>query len=137
MRRIRLTPATRQMCLDLVRQAPEGWYFTPPQEPTRNLEQNAKMWAMLGDISEQVAWSVNGKPEYLSPDEWKNIATASLRQEQRMAMGIRGGFVMLGRRTSRMTKSEMSELIEFLYAFGSEQGVVWSEEIQVPEWVAA
>lgn len=133
-KRIRITPATRRMCVQLVQDAPEGYMFTPPQEPTRNLEQNAKMWAMLGDISEQVAWSVNGKPEYLSPDEWKNIATASLRQEQRMAMGIRGGFVMLGRRTSRMTVREMSELIEFLYAFGAEHGVQWSEKHEVPAW---
>lgn len=137
MRRIRLTPATRRMCVQMVVDAPEGYMFTPPQEPTRNLEQNARLWAMLGDIAAQVHWSVNGRLEKLTPEEWKDILTASLYQEQRMAQGVRGGYVMLGRRTSKMTVRQMSELIEFLFAFGAEQGVVWSEEIRVPEWAAA
>lgn len=34
MRRIRITPVTRQMCHELVRQAPDGHYFTPPRKPT-------------------------------------------------------------------------------------------------------
>ena len=137
MRRIRITPVTRQMCHELVRQAPDGHYFTPPQEPTRNLEQNAKLWACLSDIAAQVQWPVNGRLERLTPEEWKDILTASLYQEQRMAQGVRGGYVMRGRRTSRMTVRQMSELIEFVLAFGAEQGVVWSERFEIPGWVEA
>lgn len=103
---------------------------------TRSLDANAKMWAMLSDISRQVKWPINGQLETLSPEDWKDISTASLHQENRIAQGIRGGFVVLGRRTSKMTVREMSELIEFLYAFGAEQGVVWSERVDIPEWAA-
>ena len=31
-----------------------------PVKSRRTLEQNAKLWAMLGDISRQVEWPVNG-----------------------------------------------------------------------------
>ena len=35
--------------------ADEG-YIVTIAEPSRNLEQNAKMWAMLADLSEQTDW---------------------------------------------------------------------------------
>lgn len=94
--------------------------------PTRTLEQNAKMWAMLGDISSQVQWHVDGKMQYLDSEDWKDILTAGLKKTQRVAAGIEGGFVMLGQRTSKMKIGEMIELIEFCLWFGAERGVVWS-----------
>ena len=94
-------------------------------EDLRTLDQNAKMWAMLGDIASQVWWSVNGKQEKLTAYEWKDIFTASLKQHSRVAMGLDGGFVILGAHTSRMSKSLMSELIELMLAFGAEKGVTW------------
>ncbi len=115
--------------------APDGHYFAPPVEPTRTLDQSAKLHAMLADVSRQVKWPVNGQLERLSIDDWKAVIVASLMQEKRMAAGVRGGFVILGKRTSSMSIREMSECIEFLYSFGDEQGVVWSEPIEVPGWV--
>lgn len=99
-------------------------------KPTRTLEQNAKMWAMLTDIARQVQWHVDGRMQYLEPEDWKDILTAGLRKTQRVAAGVEGGFVMLGARTSRMKIGEMIELIEFMYWFGSEYGVRWSEPVE-------
>lgn len=96
-------------------------------KPTRTLDQNAKLWAMLGDIADQVQWQIDGKLEYLKSEEWKDILTAGLRKHQRVAAGIDGGFVILGEHTSSMTVGQMSELIELMYAFGAEHGVEWSE----------
>jgi len=45
-----------------------------------------------------------------------------------MAQGLDGGVVMLGMRTSRMRKDQLSELIELIYAYGSEWGVNWSTD---------
>lgn len=95
-------------------------------KPTRTLEQNSKMWAVLTDISRQVEWHVDGKLQHLEPEDWKDILTAGLKKHQRIAAGIEGGFVMLGRRTSKMKIGEMVELIEFALWFGTERGVVWS-----------
>lgn len=96
-------------------------------KPRRTLEQNSKMWAMLTDIADQVQWQIDGKLEYLKPEEWKDILTAGLRKHQRVAAGIDGGFVILGDHTSGMTIGQMSEMIELCYAFGTEHGVAWSE----------
>jgi hypothetical protein len=97
-------------------------------EPKRSHEQNDRMWAMLTDVSEQLEWPIDGKTQRLSPEEWKDVLTAALKREQRVAMGIDGGFVILGQRTSKMTKRELSDLMELIAAFGAEQRVVFHEK---------
>jgi hypothetical protein len=94
-----------------------------------SLASNRKMWACLGDIAKQVQWPVNGFVQFLSAEDWKDILSASLKKEGRMAQGIDGGFVMLGQRTSKMKVKEMCDLIEIIYAFGANNGVVWSESV--------
>jgi hypothetical protein len=96
-------------------------------QPTRTLDQNSKMWAVLTDIAQQVQWHVDGRLQYIEPEDWKDILTAGLKKTQRIAAGIEGGFVMLGQRTSRMTIGQMVELIEFAQYFGDSHGVVWNE----------
>ena len=89
---------------------------------TRSLDQNAKMWACLTDISRQVDWY----GQKLSPDDWKHVLSASLRK-QRAVPGIDGGFVVVGLSTSQMTIAEMSEMIELAHAFGANKGVVFHD----------
>lgn len=89
----------------------------------RSDEQSRKMWAMLGDVARQVEWH----GQRLDKEAWKDMVTAALKR-QRVVPGLEGGFVVLGTSTRRMTKPEMSEMIEFLYAFGAEHGVRWTDE---------
>jgi hypothetical protein len=90
---------------------------------TRSSEQNARMWAMLTDVSRQVEWY--GKR--LAPEDWKHVFSSSLRKLD-VVPNIEGtGFVALGLSTSRMTKGEMSDLMELMLAFGAERGVAWSD----------
>lgn len=91
---------------------------------TRSNEQNRRLWAMLRDVSQQVNWYGN----HLKDHEWKDVFTASLKQ-QRAVPGIDGGFVVLGSPTSKMTIAEMTELIELMMAFGCERGVMWSDPL--------
>ncbi len=95
--------------------------------PKRSIEQNARLWALLTDVSLQVEWPVDGKLQRLSPEDWKEIFTAGLTKHQRVAQGVEGGFVMLGTRTSRMTVAEMCDLQTLIEAFGAERGVRWSD----------
>lgn len=88
----------------------------------RSLDQNAKLWVLLAEVSRQVDWY----GEKLSPEDWKHVFTASLTK-QKAVPGIDGGFVVLGQSTSRMNKHQFSELIEVIYAFGANQGMTWSE----------
>ena len=98
-----------------------------PVKSRRSIVANAKMWAMLADIARQVEWPVNGVMTKLDAEDWKSLITAAAKNEIRMAQGIGGGVVMLGVSTRKMTVEEMSNVIEQLYAFGAERGVVWSE----------
>lgn len=93
---------------------------------TRSLSQNARLWAMLTDVSEQVEWY--GRK--LTPDDWKHVFTAAL-SKQDVVPGIGGGFVVLGKATSKMTKSEMAELQTLIEAFGAQRGVKFT----APDWV--
>lgn len=118
-------PLARRNAAHACAVAPDG-YRVEIKERTRTLDQNDLLWSILTDLSKQVDWSINGKLEKLSPEDWKDILTASLDQEHRIAEGIRGGFVMLGRRTSKMGVRKMSELISFARSVGDEKGVQWS-----------
>ena len=97
-------------------------------EEKRSSEQNARMWAMLADVARQVQWPVNGVMTTLEPEDWKSLVTAAVKSETRMAAGLSGGFVMLGRKTSTMSVQEMTDVIEYLFAFGAERGVEWKNE---------
>jgi NinB protein len=97
-------------------------------KPTRTLEQNSRLWALLTDVSRQVQWPVDGKLQRLSPDEWKDIFSAAHTKGQRVAQGIDGGFVMLGARTSKMKVGDMCELQCLIEAFGVEHNVVFNEQ---------
>ncbi len=101
-------------------------------EPIRSAEANARMWCRLEDVSRQVDWSVNGKMGKLSKEDWKDIFSAELGKEQRIAQGLSGGFVLLGMRTSKLKKREMMDLILIIEAFGAERGVTWSDPQVVP-----
>ena len=84
----------------------------------RSDAQNRRLWAMLSDISAQVEWY--GRK--LTPEDWKNMFTAALKQYDTVP-GIEGGTVVLGQSTSKMTKAEMSDLQTLMEAFGVKHGV--------------
>ena len=111
----------RRRAIQAVQAAPDGYVVTVADK-TRTGDQNALLWALLTDVSDQVDWYGNK----LSQEEWKHVFTAAL-QKQKVVPGLDGGFVVLGQSTSRMTKSEFGELIELIRAFGVEHYVEWNE----------
>lgn len=103
--------------------ADEG-YIVTISEPSRNLEQNAKMWAMLADLSAQTDWHGNK----LNPEEWKDLLSAGLVQSKVVPNMTGNGFVILGQRTSKLSKSQFAALIELITAFAVERGVIFGDE---------
>lgn len=94
------------------------------KEVKRSLSQNDLLWARLTHVSQQVEWY----GQKLSPTDWKDIFTASLRKA-RVTPGIDAGtFVVLGLSTSDMSKAEFSDLLELIAAFGAEHGVKFQDE---------
>lgn len=91
--------------------------------PKRSVPQNDLMWSRLTEIAENVVWY----GQKLSPDDWKDIFTASLRKA-RVVPGLdAGSFVPLGMRTSDMSKEEMTALLDLIDAFAAERGVEFHE----------
>ena len=122
MKRI-LSKLSRPTCHADIYGAPDGW-TCEVKAPVRNSEQNARLWASLGEVAKQVEWY--GKK--LTPEDWKNIFSASLRKLTVVPNLDGSGFVALGLSTSSMTKREMSDLLELIYAFGAERGVVFKDD---------
>jgi NinB protein len=102
-------------------QAERRWVLTV-KPATRSTKQNARLWAMLTEISEQVDWY----GQKLAPEEWKDVFSAAMKRSK-VVPGLDGGFVVCGQSTSKMTRAEMSEMQEMMAAFGVEKGVVWRE----------
>ena len=123
MRKTFILPIGRERALEAVRTAPDGFAVTVA-ERTRSLDQNAAQWPILQAFSDQLVWPVNGKMETLTPEEWKDLLTAAFKRETvRVAMGLDGGMVMLGARTSKFGKKEFSDWLEFLHATAADRGV--------------
>ena len=119
----RLTKQTRALAVETVQNAPEG-HIVSIREPNRTLEQNATLWRILTAFSGQLEWPVNGQMVKLEPEDWKDILSAAFKRERaRLAMGLDGGVVMLGLRTSKMGKAEFSEFLDFLNAVAVERNV--------------
>lgn len=94
----------------------------------RNVEQNAKLHALLTEIAAQVEWA--GKR--WSVEDWKRLLTAGwLRARKESAIVVPAidghGFDVLYRHTSSLSKAEFSELIDYVQAWAAEHGVRCAE----------
>jgi hypothetical protein len=114
--------ATKEKAIAWVKNAPWNTRFEL-KESKRTLDQSAKMWAMLTEISRQLKdWP--GGP--YTADDWKDYGMHALKKARWMP-DEEGGMVPIGMRSSDLSKAEMSDLIELLYAFGARHGVTFTE----------
>ena len=124
----------RQRAIAYLRDEAPAGVVVKVSEQTRTLDQNAAQWPILDAFSRQLQWPVNGHMVSMEPEEWKDVLTAAFKGETvRLAMGLNGGVVMLGMRTSKMDKRVFSDWLEFLHAIAAERGV----DIQASEPAAA
>ena len=100
--------------------------------PKRSNDQNAAMWAMLGDIAAQLLWHKDGIMQLMDVEEWKLVMLDALRREHRDQMKLvpntdHTGFVNVsGTSSSDLEGPEMHDLLTIISAFGDQHGVVWS-----------
>jgi inactivated superfamily I helicase len=114
--------ARRRALADVANAAPGSVVKVEPAK--RSNDQNAAQWPILEAFSQQLQWPVNGAMTHMSADEWKDVLTAAFERETvRLAMGLDGGVVMLGLRTSRFSKSRFSEWLDFLNSIAAQRGV--------------
>lgn len=114
-------PKHRAAAVRLIGLAPDGAVVTV-SPPRRSLDQNARMWAMLSSVSRQLEHNGTKYP----PETWKAIFMHALGHQIRMVPGLDGEPFPLGYRSSRLSKEQMSDLMEFITAEGIRRGVDFS-----------
>lgn len=127
--------ATLVLYSDTMRQKAINWIKSAPKEtrvefkePKRTLPQNDRMWSMLTDIAEQKTY--HGLK--LDTNSWKLIFLDGLNRETRIVPNLdNDGFVQLNQSSSKLSKSEMTDLIELMFAWGAENGVTFHDQPEV------
>ena len=98
------------------------------KKPGRTIPQNDRMWAMLTDIAEQMTWPPENGIR-LNTEDWKLVFLDALKREIRTVPNLDNtGFVNIGRSSSDLSKEEMTDLIELMFAFGAKHGVTFHDE---------
>lgn len=108
---------TRMAAHKLVDAAPQGAILNI-RPATRSNEQNALLWALLSAVS-------RAKPDgrQHTPDVWKCLFMQACGHAVQFEVGLDGAPFPLGFRSSRMTKDQMTDLIEFILAYCAEKGI--------------
>lgn len=94
--------------------------------PKRTLDQNSLFWVLLTEVATQLRWH----GQKLTPDDWKLQFLDALRRSKQEELRIvpnidNTGFVNLSSSSSDLSKDEMSEMIELIYAFGAKHEVTF------------
>lgn len=121
------TDAIRDKAVHWIRVAPKDTRVTF-QGPKRTLPQNDRLWAMLTDVSTQMDWAGARR----SPEDWKlmflDYLERELGHEPNIVPSLDGeGYVRLDGSSSKLSVEEMTMLIELIFKFGAEHGVVFHE----------
>lgn len=117
------SPGLAWMQETLMRGLKAGPVVVEFKRESRSVDQNALLWALLADISNQVTWFDRKH----SPEVWKDIITGSFRGAEFVPNLEGTGFVMIGLRTSKMDKPTFSALIDYIHSFGADQNIQWSD----------
>lgn len=124
MRYTLVRPDVRQRAMLAVSEAPAGFVVTI-KEPTRNLDQNALLHALLTEVADEHEWAGRKR----DVETWKRLMVAAWDRARGAAIeylpALDGhGVDIVFRRTSQLSKAECCELIEFINAWMAEQEVV-------------
>jgi len=95
------------------------------EKETRSSEQNRKMWAMLGEIAEQL--QINGQS--FDKDRWKAIMLHAWGEQVEFLPTLDGtSFFPYGHQTSKLSTKKMSSFLEFIIAEGTQRGVKFADD---------
>ncbi|MCA6108167.1 recombination protein NinB [Bradyrhizobium cenepequi] len=118
-----LSVVDRQKAREILESAPIGSRLEVRAAPARSLKQNDLMWGRLADIANQVVWH----GQKLTDQDWKDVLTASMRRAKIVPNIDGDGFVQIGYRTSQFTTPEMTMFLDLIDAFGTQQGVKFTD----------
>ena len=94
--------------------------------PKRSIPQNDRMWAMLTEIAAQKEHC----GRRYTPDQWKVLFLHACGREVQFIPALDGStFIPWGQSSSDLSKDEMTALIEFMFAWGAQNGVVFADPL--------
>jgi hypothetical protein len=121
-------PQARDRAIQAVREAENGLeVIIKPQ--SRSSAGNALLHALIADVARQLEWA--GKKQ--TQETWKRLLVAAWSRVRGEPLTVLpaldgSGVDIIPVRTSKLTKGECADLIEFIYAWGTEHGVQWSDQ---------
>lgn len=93
------------------------------KQSKRSLDQNAALWAKLTDVASQAEHNGRKYPA----DMWKVLMLHAIGREVQFIPALDGKtFLPWGQSSSDLSKAEMTALLDFIDAWGTEHGVVFS-----------
>jgi len=127
----------RANAIKAVQAAPAG-FMVQISEPTKKREQEEKYHAMIADVARQVEhigrkWDLDDMKRLLVDEfaEEMRLAGTPLHHDSRVTPSLDGQrIVQLGIQTRDFYVKEAAQFIEFLYAFGADRGVRWTEPVR-------
>ena len=115
-------PTARRFAIQQIERAPDN-HVAIIREKTRSLDQNAKLHAMLTDISRQAEYM--GKRR--SVEFWKGLFVSGWQiatgQNPEIVPGLEGEFINIRISTTSLGVRKLAELIEYIAAWSTEQGI--------------
>ena len=117
----------RRRAQEAIWDAPDNWKVTLAPE-TRTLEENSLLHVLIDEISKKVEWA--GKKR--EPETWKRLLVAAWCRVHGESVEILPaldghGVDIVYRKTSKLSRKECAELIEFVFAWGA------MNDIQFPD----
>lgn len=89
------------------------------KKPGRTIPQNDRMWALLTDVSRQAVRMGHRK----TPDVWKALFMHACGHATQFEVGLSGEPFPVGFRSSKLSKEQMGELMDFIEAWCAENGI--------------
>jgi hypothetical protein len=109
--------ARREQAIDWIRKAPTN-SRVEFKGPARSLDQNSRFWAML--------------TRRYNTEQWKLMFLHAYAEERGIEIKYlpalnRAGMVPCGRSSSDLSVGEMSEVMDFIAAWGAENGITFHD----------
>jgi hypothetical protein len=118
----------REQAIDWIRRAKTG-SRVEFKGPARSVDQNSRFWAMLTDVA--VQGRIEGRR--YNTEQWKLMFLHAYAEERGIEIKYlpalnRAGMVPCGRSSSDLSVGEMSEVMEFITAWGAENGITFHDQ---------
>jgi hypothetical protein len=123
----------REQAIQWVRKAPTG-SRVEFKGPCRSVDQNSRFWAMLTDVA--VQGRIEGRR--YNTEQWKLMFLHAYAEERGIEIKylprLQGvGMVPCGRSSSDLSVAEMSELMEYISAWGAENGIKFHDQEELED----